>query len=142
VFVDVLLREGVATWWLAKESGWMPACRERNDCDYCEGGSKDYEALEFRRSYIVVQASRVVHEHSRETAMGQLGVENVETVMDRVAGLACTERNDVVGIWCVCNLRKILQSRFGPLSLRLIIQKIDVIVTHSLPPVGRIEGLD
>jgi hypothetical protein len=28
VSVGVLLREGVATWWLAKESGRMPACRE------------------------------------------------------------------------------------------------------------------
>jgi hypothetical protein len=75
-----------------------------------------------------------VHEHSRETAMGQLSVENVETVMGRVAGLARTERNDVVGVWCVCNLGKILQSRFGSLSLQLIIQRLDVLTTHSLPP--------
>jgi hypothetical protein len=74
-----------------------------------------------------------VHEHSREAAIGQLSVENVEMVMGRVASLARTEMNDV-RIWCICNLGKKLQSATGSLSLKLIIQRLDVIITHSLPP--------
>jgi hypothetical protein len=135
VSVGVLLQESVVKWWLTKESGWTPACGEGKDRNYSRGGSNNFEVGEFRRSCIVVQASRYVREHSRRAAMGQLSVENVEIVMSRVAGLARTERNDVVGIWCVCNLGKKLQSQFGFLSLRLIIQQLDVIVMHSLPPV-------
>jgi hypothetical protein len=106
VSVGVLLREGIVTGWLAKESGWTPTCKEGKDCDYCEGGSKNYAAEELRRSYIIVQASRDVREHSRGAAVGELNVENVEMVMHRVAVLARTERNHVFESWCVINLGK------------------------------------